>query len=107
MEIIEEVDDIKIIVKDNGEGIEENQLENIFKRFYQAHSGMNRIHRGQGLGLSIVKDIVDFLDGEIKLESKLDEYSVFEITIPKHKSNEDSLFDNDDFMFDLDETEEF
>lgn len=107
IDILEEIEDIKIIVKDFGEGIDEKQLENIFKRFYQAHSGMNRIHRGQGLGLSIVKDVVDFLDGNIQLESKINEFTLFEITLPKHNSDADALFDDDDFMFDLNESEEF
>lgn len=104
LEIFEEVDDLKIIVKDNDEGIEKKQLENIYKRFYQAHSGMNRIHRGQGLGLSIVKDIVDFLGGSIKVESELGKFTLFEITLAKQKSNEESLFGDDDFMFDMDDT---
>ena len=103
IEMLEEIDDIKIIVKDNGEGIEESQKENIFKRFVQAHSGMNRIQRGQGLGLSVIKDLVDFLGGDIKLDSKKDEYTMFEIVLPKHASSEESMFDDDDFMFDMDD----
>lgn len=105
LDIFEEVDDIKVIVKDFGEGIEDAQKEKIFNRFHQAHSGMNRIHRGQGLGLSIIKDIVDFLDGTIKMDSKLNEFTLFEIVIPKHDSAEDSMFDDDDFMFDMDDDE--
>lgn len=107
IDIFEEVSDLKIIVKDYGEGIEEKQYENIFKRFHQAHSGMNRIHRGQGLGLSIVKDFVDFLGGNINIDSQVNKYTLVEITLPKHNSNENSLFEDDDFMFNMDETEEF
>ncbi len=103
LDIFEEVDDIKVIVKDFGEGIEDSQKENIFKRFVQAHSGLNRIQRGQGLGLSVIKDLVDFNDGQIKLDSKINEYTLFEIVLPKHESNEDSLFGDDDFMFDMDD----
>lgn len=98
LDIFEKVDDFKIIVKDYGEGIEESDKEKIFNRFYQAHSGMNRSHRGQGLGLSVVKDIVEFLDGAIKFESQVGQYTLFEVTLPK-LSNEESLFD-DDFSFD-------
>jgi signal transduction histidine kinase len=105
LDIIEEVDDFKIIVKDYGEGINESQKDKIFKRFYQAHSGMNRGHRGQGLGLSVVKDIVDFLEGSIKLDTKVNKYTIFEITLPK-LSAEDIMLD-DDFMFsDLDGDEQ-
>lgn len=97
LDIIEEVDDFKIIVKDYGEGIEEEDKEKIFNRFYQAHSGMNRSHRGQGLGLSVVKDIVGFLNGKVKFESKIGLYTLFEVTIPKLSN--DNLLLNDDFMF--------
>lgn len=107
IDIFEEVDDLKILIKDFGEGIEQKQLSNIFKRFYQAHTGMNRIHRGQGLGLSIVQDLVDFLGGEIKVDSKINEYTIFEINLPKNTNSEESMFDDDDFMFDLDSSEEF
>lgn len=107
VDIFEEVNDFKLLVKDYGEGIEENEKEKIFNRFYQAHSGMNRAHRGQGLGLSIIQDLVNFLDGNIRFESKLGEYTIFEVTLPK-LSKENSLFDDDDFMFsDFDSATEF
>lgn len=98
IDIFEEVKDFKILVKDYGEGIEESEKEKIFNRFYQAHSGMNRAHRGQGLGLSIVQDLVNFLNGDIKFESKINIFTIFEITLPKF-SKDSSLFDDDDFMF--------
>ena len=98
VEIFEEIDDFKILVKDFGEGIHESEKEKIFNRFYQAHSGMNRAHRGQGLGLSIVQDLVNFLDGDIKFESKLNISTIFEITLPK-LSKDNSMFEDDDFMF--------
>ena len=97
IEIFEEVDDFNILVKDYGEGIQEEEKDKIFNRFYQAHSGMNRAHRGQGLGLSVIQDLVGFLNGNIKFDSKINTYTIFEITLPK-LSKESSLFD-DDFMF--------
>lgn len=107
VEIFEEVDDFKILVKDYGEGIQEEEKEKIFNRFYQAHSGMNRAHRGQGLGLSVIQDLVGFLNGHIKFDSKINTYTIFEITLPK-LSKESSLFDDDDFMFsDFNNSSEF
>lgn len=98
IDIIEGVDDFTLTIKDYGEGIDESEKDKIFNRFYQAHSGMNRTHRGQGLGLSVVKDLVDFLEGEIKFDSKLGEFTLFQITLPK-LSKEELMFDDDDFMF--------
>ena len=107
IEILEENKDFKISIKDYGEGIEENEKDKIFNRFYQAHSGMNRAHRGQGLGLSVVQDLVNFLDGSINFESEIGVFTIFEIKLPK-LSKENSLFDNDDFMFsNFDEATEF
>lgn len=105
IDIFEEVDDFKILIKDYGEGIEENEKEKIYQRFYQAHTGMNRIHRGQGLGLSVVKDLVDFMGGKIKFDSKLSSYTIFEITLPKLEK-EESLFD-EEFNFSDIEGNEF
>ncbi|MDD2698415.1 MAG: sensor histidine kinase [Arcobacteraceae bacterium] len=103
--IFEEIDDFKILVKDYGEGIEDAEKEKIFNRFYQAHSGMNRAHRGQGLGLSVVKDLVNFMDGTIKFDSKVDTYTIFEVTLPK-LSKENAIF-GDDFMFNNEGINEF
>lgn len=98
LDVFEEVDDFKIIVKDYGEGIEKKEFDKIFHRFYQAHSGMNRAHRGQGLGLSVIKDLVDFMQGSLKFDSKVSEYTMFEITLPKVE--DEGLTMGDDFMFD-------
>ncbi len=97
--ITEEDNDIKLIVQDFGEGIDESDYENIFKRFHQAHSGMNRAHRGQGLGLSIVRDLVDLLDGSIHFESTLLKSTKFEVTLAKSLKSDNNLFDDDDFLF--------
>lgn len=105
--ITQENNGIKIVVEDFGEGMDVCNHENIFKRFYQAHSGKNRAHRGQGLGLSIVKDLVEFLDGSVTFVSLLKITTVFEITLPKSLKSEASLFDEDDFLFVDNASEEF
>lgn len=106
VDIFEEVDDFKILVKDYGEGIEEKEKDKIYQRFYQAHTGMNRAHRGQGLGLSVIKDLVDFMNGTIKFDSKIEQYTIFEITLPK-LSKDSSIFEDDEFMFSDFEGSEF
>ena len=74
---------IKLSIKDNGIGIDENQIKNIFKPYYQIQSEKRNI-QGMGLGLSIVKSIVDLIDGEIKVESKLDQGSCFSLIFNKY-----------------------
>ncbi|MCA9897942.1 MAG: GAF domain-containing sensor histidine kinase [Anaerolineales bacterium] len=56
-------------IKDNGVGIPEDQLERIFKRFYQVESPLRRQHEGMGLGLSIAKELVELHNGRIWAES--------------------------------------
>ena len=69
-----------IIIEDNGHGIPKEQQEKVFEMFYRASEKST----GSGLGLYIVKEIVDKLHGKIKLKSKLGIGSTFFITIPNN-----------------------
>ncbi|MPN20559.1 Sensor-like histidine kinase senX3 [bioreactor metagenome] len=76
---------VEISVKDNGIGIEEKYLENIFNRFGQVDKSLCRIAEGSGIGLSLVKSIVEMHGGEITVESKAGEGSIFKIELPAIK----------------------
>ena len=69
-------------VKDNGIGLTPRAQKKIFNRFYQVDSRLSRRVEGCGLGLSIVKFIVDAHKGTIEVESKPDEGSVFTVKLP-------------------------
>jgi len=97
--IIEEVDDVRVTVKDRGEGISTDNQKIVFERFRQAHSGMNRTQMGQGLGMGVVSDFIEFLNGKFKLESKEGEFTIFEFNLPK-ESKDESMFMDDDLLFD-------
>jgi len=64
-------------VKDSGIGIPEDKLETVFDSFSQGSVGINRKYGGTGLGLTIVKKLVEILGGEIKLDSKVKKGSSF------------------------------
>jgi PAS domain S-box-containing protein len=61
---------VDITVRDSGIGIPDEFLPHIFDRFRQADPGTNRIHGGMGLGLSIVRQLVELHGGTVKAESE-------------------------------------
>lgn len=73
---------IFISIKDTGCGIPENMLERIFDTFTQVDSSLRRNAEGSGIGLSLVKSLVEMHEGEITAKSKLGLGSEFIIKIP-------------------------
>ena len=73
----------KINIIDDGIGIKEEELNDIFKRFYRVDKSRSREYGGTGLGLSICSWIVKIHGGEIKVESSLRNGSNFSIILPK------------------------
>jgi signal transduction histidine kinase len=69
-------------VSDTGRGIPESELPYIFDTFRQVDGAATRVHGGFGLGLSIVKQLVSLMNGEIKVKSKVDKGSTFTVTLP-------------------------
>ena len=76
------IQDNKVIYKiaDTGIGIDEKELKNIFQMFYRATN--SRREEGMGIGLSVVKNIVDTHGWKIDVESQKDKGTCFTITIP-------------------------
>ncbi|ARM30566.1 response regulator [Prosthecochloris sp. HL-130-GSB] len=72
---------ISFAVRDTGVGIAEDMKQQIFQRFTQIDSSSTRKEGGTGLGLTIVQRLVEFMGGEVQLESSADEGSVFSFTL--------------------------
>ena len=73
--------DVSVAVIDHGEGMDENTKKHIFEKFYQGDS--SRFSEGSGLGLALVKRIVDLCKGQIEVQSYPEVGSVFTIILPK------------------------
>ena len=73
---------LKLIVSDNGRGINAAELPHIFDAFYQGDNSRTEI--GTGIGLSLVKQIIDALSGKIEVKSTVNKGTVFIITVPLH-----------------------
>ena len=69
-------------IEDTGWGIPEDELENIFDRYYRVKEDQAGIHPGSGLGLSITKELVTLLDGTIHVESIYAKGSTFIVKLP-------------------------
>ncbi|MCC5814516.1 MAG: response regulator [Leptospira sp.] len=83
-----------IKIKDTGIGIEENELDKIFDRFYRTERSLNLSIIGSGIGLNIVKRMVNLCGGSIAVASKPNEGTEFIVTLPvlPSKMNESSFF---------------
>lgn len=75
--------EIKVSVKDTGIGIPKEDLSRVFERFYRGDKSRSSSLGGVGLGLSIVKHIVEAHGGKVGVESDLGKGSTFYFTIPK------------------------
>jgi signal transduction histidine kinase len=87
-----------ITVRDNGIGIPEDKLSQIFERFKQVDNLLSRRHEGSGIGLSIVKSLVEMHGGKISVKSKYEEGTEFTVILPvKVISNDDKQALKKDF----------
>jgi signal transduction histidine kinase/CheY-like chemotaxis protein len=82
---------IQFEIKDNGIGISQAMQENIFDSFSQGSVQINRKYGGTGLGLTIVKSLLDLLESDIQLESKLGVGSTFRFALVLNKVEEEII----------------
>ena len=74
--------DIRFKVVDNGIGIPPEDLDRVFEKFYRIKTEQTRSVSGSGLGLSIVKGIVDAHNGSIHVESEVGKGTTFIVSLP-------------------------
>jgi signal transduction histidine kinase len=75
-------DHVMFWVRDHGIGIDPEQIDRIFDRFYQVDSSSTRRFSGAGLGLSMVRDLLGSLGGTITVESEQGDGSMFRVRLP-------------------------
>ena len=84
---------VHIKIKDSGIGIPKEKVDSIFEKFVRVDKSFSRENEGSGIGLSIVKSLVELLEGEISLKSEENKGSEFTISLPNIKLNEKDLYD--------------
>ncbi|MDA3778727.1 MAG: HAMP domain-containing sensor histidine kinase [Bacteroidales bacterium] len=91
--------ELELSIKDYGTGISKENREIIFDRFKRLDSGINSINRGHGLGLSIVKGLIDLLNGTIDIKSQINKGACFIVCIPEKESDIEGFAANGNEMF--------
>jgi len=87
---------VDIVVKDTGEGIGANTLPHVFEAFRQEDSTSTRAHGGLGLGLALVRELVDAHRGQVRAESPgKGQGATFTVTLPVSATLEPTVLDKD------------
>ena len=76
-------DHVRCSVADTGMGIPPKEMQRIFHRFYQVEDSLTRAHGGIGLGLSVVKSMVELHGGRVSAESGVGKGSTFSFIVPQ------------------------
>ena len=85
---------VEILITDTGPGLEKDQLERIFDRFYQVEGKDKSYYGGTGIGLEVVQNFMNLLKGKIEVSSEVGRGTSFKLILPKGKAHfkEEELF---------------
>ncbi|WP_317367764.1 ATP-binding protein [uncultured Tyzzerella sp.] len=98
--IEENIDNFIVNIKDNGIGIPKEDIGRIFERFYRVDKARSRAMGGNGLGLSIAKEIMLEHSGDIKAFSKVGEGTTMQVIFKKYRNTDSTLslnYENQNF----------
>jgi YesN/AraC family two-component response regulator len=87
MELLHQQQELGIRITDNGYGIDSSHIEQVFERFYQEAQPKGESAKGTGIGLALVKELVDLHHGSIDLVTEIEQGCQFTIWLPFGKSH--------------------
>ncbi len=79
---VREIDAVLVTICDNGEGIQPDDIDHVFDRFYRGEKSRSRATGGSGLGLAIARGIVEAHGGTIRVESERGKGACFSFKLP-------------------------
>lgn len=91
---------LQLKISNYGNLLDEENIRIIFDRFTKLDKNINSINQGHGLGLSVSKAYLDFLEGNIEVESNKENGNIFRISLQQSESNPDSLIRDADLFID-------
>ena len=97
---------LQLQIKDTGIGIDPKDFQRIFDRFVQLDSGSQRSHHGHGLGLSVVRSLLDLLGGSIGVQSSPESGTIFTVILPELQRDEGMMFADGGNLFLFDDSGE-
>ena len=77
---------VELSVRDTGVGIPPSELPHVFERFHRVEGQNGRTHEGSGIGLALVRELVNLHGGEVRIESKVDHGTTFTVILPYGES---------------------
>ena len=77
---------VELSVRDTGVGIPPSELPHVFERFHRVEGQHGRTHEGSGIGLALVRELVNLHGGEVRIESKVDHGTTFTVILPYGES---------------------
>ncbi|MCL2248501.1 MAG: response regulator [Oscillospiraceae bacterium] len=83
--------ELVFVVSDTGIGMTSEQIDKLFDAFTRFTNELSSMSEGTGLGMNITRDLLNIMDGEISVESKLNEGSVFTVAIPQVRVGEEVI----------------
>ncbi|SNS48746.1 PAS domain S-box-containing protein [Anaerovirgula multivorans] len=98
IELIHTETAMKIVVEDTGVGIPKDKLNSVFKRFVQVDGSFTRSHEGTGIGLALVKSLVEMHQGTISVESEVGRGTKFIIHLPQHTVEDECSLPSECFL---------
>jgi signal transduction histidine kinase len=81
-------EELEIVVRDTGMGISKENLANVFSRFWQADTSAQRKFQGAGIGLALVKELVEVQEGTVTVQSEVNKGTTFTIRLPYRRATE-------------------
>jgi signal transduction histidine kinase len=82
VDVRNEAENVRVDVRDKGSGISSGEIDRIFDKFYQGQNAAQRSLRGTGLGLTLVKHVMEAHGGKVSVESEIEKGSTFSLIFP-------------------------